>query len=143
MELKDLQLGDRVQVVAMAGKDSYQPVGTVCQGEVIALDPKASRLQVMVGWREGEIALYHGKDNMNIGDAIYADNARTDFAHSYWMDVKAIICKITSAETTSVSVPVQVPALPPETPPSEPAFDFDKYNSTLPGRRHPYENDYH
>jgi hypothetical protein len=144
MELTDLQLGDKVQVVVLAGYAlASQPVGTMGIATVIGFDPQDRRNPVMVGYNKGEAPFWDNIDNYSIPGATYIPNVRTSFQYSAWTNLASIVCKITSAETPCVSAPMQVPAVPSKTPQPEPAFDFHKYNSTLPGRRHPYENDYH
>jgi hypothetical protein len=139
MELTDLQLGDKVQVVVLAGYAlASQPVGTMGIATVIGFDPQDRRNPVMVGWNEGEAPFWKDQDNYGIAGATYIPNAKIAFRYSAWTSLASIVCKITSAETACVSASVQVPAVPSETPPPESAFDFDKYNCTLPGRSYVY-----
>jgi hypothetical protein len=140
MELKDLQLGDRVQVVAADSMSAIirGSVGTMGIATVIGLDPTDQRHPVMIGYNKGEAPFWDNIDNYGIAGATYIPNVRTSFQYSAWTNLASIVCKITSAETTSVSAPAHVPAVPSEIPPPEPAFDFDKYNCTLPGRSYVY-----
>ena len=108
MELKDLQLGDVVQVIVIthgtlrANSPAGSPAGTIGQATVIGLDPTSFNLQIMIGWNGTEAPFRLGKDNSAIHRAIYADNVLT-FENSYWIDRKAIVSKVTSGQLSSAA----------------------------------------